>query len=131
MNMMKKWLRRLRGVIGTGLTWAAVWTPIGTLIGLVVGSVLGAISLGAITLLYAEVFAALGFVGGTVLSTAGATVLRPGVRSSWAVAVIAAMAQLATCILVPLSGYLLYLLFRPQVMRACISRAFGEPTNMP
>jgi hypothetical protein len=28
---MKKWLRRIRGAIGMGLTWAAVWGGVGTI----------------------------------------------------------------------------------------------------
>ena len=38
---MKNWLRRVRGAIGMGLTWAAGWSPIGAVIGLV-NSYLGA-----------------------------------------------------------------------------------------
>ena len=30
---MKKWLRRIRGAVGTGLTWAAGWAVAGVLIG--------------------------------------------------------------------------------------------------
>lgn len=30
---MKKWLRRIRGAVGMGLTWAAVWAVAGVLIG--------------------------------------------------------------------------------------------------
>ncbi len=29
---MKKWLKRIRGVLGTGLTWAAAWSVVGTII---------------------------------------------------------------------------------------------------
>ena len=31
---MKKWLRRIRGAVGMGLTWAAGWALVGVLIGL-------------------------------------------------------------------------------------------------
>jgi hypothetical protein len=30
---MKKWLRRIRGAVGMGLTWALVWAPVAVLIG--------------------------------------------------------------------------------------------------
>ena len=33
---MKKWLRRLRGALLMGLTWAVVWAPVGVLIGMIV-----------------------------------------------------------------------------------------------
>ena len=37
---MKNWLRRIRGAIGVGLTWAAVWTGVGVTVGVVM-AVLG------------------------------------------------------------------------------------------
>ena len=37
---MRKWLRRIRGVVSMGLTWAAVWGGAGAIIG-VVAVVLG------------------------------------------------------------------------------------------
>lgn len=33
---VKKWLRRIRGAVLMGLTWAVVWAPIGPLIGFIV-----------------------------------------------------------------------------------------------
>jgi MFS family permease len=33
---MKKWLRRIRGAVLMGLTWAVVWAPVGLLIGMIV-----------------------------------------------------------------------------------------------
>jgi hypothetical protein len=33
---MKKWLRRIRGAVLMGLTWAVVWAPIAVLIGMIV-----------------------------------------------------------------------------------------------
>ena len=33
---MSKWLRRIRGALLMGITWAAVWAPVGVLIGLIV-----------------------------------------------------------------------------------------------
>ena len=58
---MKKWMRRIRGAVGMGLTWAAAWFGVGALIGLVglgVGVVAVAIS-----------WAQIGFVGGIIFST--------------------------------------------------------------
>lgn len=67
---MRKWLRRIRGAIGVGLTWAAGWAPIGALVGVVLHTVLpGApIGLGAVVALNATTFAVLGFVGGAIFS---------------------------------------------------------------
>jgi len=33
---MKKWLRRIRGAVVMGLTWAVVWVPVGLLISMIV-----------------------------------------------------------------------------------------------
>ncbi|MDP3775716.1 MAG: hypothetical protein Q8Q85_15765 [Gemmatimonadales bacterium] len=33
---MKKWLRRIRGAVLMGLTWAVVWVPVGLLISMIV-----------------------------------------------------------------------------------------------
>lgn len=33
---MKNWLRRVRGAVLMGLTWAVVWAPVGVLIGMIV-----------------------------------------------------------------------------------------------
>ncbi len=57
---MKKWMRRIRGAVGMGLTWAAAWFGVGALIGLVGG--VGAVAL-AISL------AQIGFIGGVIFST--------------------------------------------------------------
>ena len=57
---MKKQLKRIRGMVGMGLIWAAGWSPIGAVIGLVGGG--GAVAL-------AISWAQIGFMGG-VLSTA-------------------------------------------------------------
>jgi len=38
---MKKWLRRIRGAIGMGLTWAAVWGFLSVLIGTITESLSG------------------------------------------------------------------------------------------
>jgi len=113
-------IRRVRLLLGACAVLWAIWT----------GLVLGGGLVPADATVDELQRARFGFIGGTLLSTAGATFLRPGNQGSWGVAVIAAMAQLATCVLGVLSFYMLYLLFRPQVMRACIGRAFGHPTDM-
>ncbi len=66
---MKNWIRRIRGAIGMGLTWAAGWTPIGALTGLALW-VIGLDPPGMIrfVLASATLFGALGFVGGCIFS---------------------------------------------------------------
>jgi hypothetical protein len=68
---MRKWIQRIRGAIGMGLTWAAGWTPIGAAVGAVLHYILPGIpiGLGSVVILNATTFAALGFVGGTLFST--------------------------------------------------------------
>jgi hypothetical protein len=66
---MKTWLRRTKGAIGMGLTWAVGWMPIGALVAMglfVVG--LDPPGLPGFVWRYATLFGALGFVGGTVFS---------------------------------------------------------------
>ena len=70
---MKKWLKRIRGAVGLGLTWAVGWSAIGAVFGLVyffrvigLGSEL---SLGVFMASYVRMFATLGFLGGAVFST--------------------------------------------------------------
>ena len=65
---MKNWLRRIRGAIGTGLTWAAGWSPIGAITGLVMGTVFGG-PIGVAVGRYVVLFAVLGFIGGACFST--------------------------------------------------------------
>jgi len=65
---MRKWLRRIRGAIGMGLTWATGWAPVGAVTGWITGLVLG-FPLGGIAVNYAVMFGVLGFVGGTIFST--------------------------------------------------------------
>jgi hypothetical protein len=64
---MRKWLRRIRGAIGMGLTWAAGWAPIGAVVGVALHEVLPAspIGLASVVVLNATTFAALGLIGGT------------------------------------------------------------------
>jgi hypothetical protein len=68
---MRGWLRRLRGAIGIGLTWAAGWAPIGAVLGAVLHFLLpGApLGLGSVMALNATTFAVLGFAGGATFAT--------------------------------------------------------------
>ena len=68
---MRGWLRRIRGAIGIGLTWAAGWAPIGAVVGAVLHFLLpGApLTLGSVIALNATTFAALGFAGGATFAT--------------------------------------------------------------
>lgn len=81
---MTKWLQRIRGAIGMGLTWAAGWVPVAAVTGLITGVVIGLFPLGRIAANYALMFGVLGFVGGTIFSTvlsiAGAVAGSPSCR---------------------------------------------------
>jgi len=60
---MKKWLRRIRGVIGTALTWAVAWSNAGAIISLLgAGSVFGLV-------FDLAIFGAVGLIGGAIFST--------------------------------------------------------------
>ncbi|MGD2067716.1 MAG: hypothetical protein PVI57_03455 [Gemmatimonadota bacterium] len=63
---MGEWIRRIRGTIGMGLTWAAAWMPIGALLALVLW-VMGFDPVGFVGMLI-TIFGALGFVGGSIFS---------------------------------------------------------------
>ena len=70
---MKKWLKRIRGVLGTGLTWAAAWGVVGTMLRIVAGAIAGS-PFGGVTPIASVVvmlvtFGAMGFVGGVAFST--------------------------------------------------------------
>ena len=58
---MNKWLRRIRGAIGIGLTWAAAWFAAGIALLLVVG-------VGAADVPFPLLFGALGFLAGTIFA---------------------------------------------------------------
>lgn len=58
---MRKWLRRVRGAIGMGLTWAAAWFGAGLILLLIVG-------VGAADVPFPLFFALLGFLGGVTFS---------------------------------------------------------------
>jgi len=58
---MKKWLRRIRGAIGIGLTWAVAWFGAGLILLLVVG-------VGAADVPFPLFFGLLGFLAGATFS---------------------------------------------------------------
>jgi hypothetical protein len=59
---MGKWLRRIRGAVGMGLTWALVWAPVAVLIGLFVDPD------GSMDEMWPAIGAYPGFLGGVVFS---------------------------------------------------------------
>ncbi len=71
---MKKWLKRIRGVFRTGLTWAAVWSVGGTIIRIVTLVIIGDTLRGpdyrlvSALITLPVVFGVMGFVGGVVFS---------------------------------------------------------------
>ena len=63
---MKKWLKRIRGAIGMGLSWAAAWAGVGAIVALVGLVFAGA---GPVAMATAVVgFAVAGFIGGAAFS---------------------------------------------------------------
>ena len=60
-------MRRIRGAIGTGLTWAAGWLGVGAILGVPISILLGLPVLSGMTVL-AVGWAKLGFVGGVLFS---------------------------------------------------------------
>ncbi len=59
---MRKWMRRIRGAVGLGLTWAAAWFGGGAIVGLLFGG-------GFATIIpVSVVFAVMGFIGGAAFS---------------------------------------------------------------
>ena len=60
---MKKWLRRVRGAVLMGLTWAAVWAPVAVLIGVTVDPD------GSMDEMWVAIGAYAGFLGGVVFAT--------------------------------------------------------------
>jgi hypothetical protein len=59
---MKKWLRRIRGAVGMGLTWAAGWAFVGVLIELLIDPN------GSLVDVWVTALAIPGFLGGAVFS---------------------------------------------------------------
>ena len=60
---MRKWLRRIRGAVLMGLTWAVVWAPVAVLIGLIVDPD------GSMDEMWVAIGALPGFLGGVVFAT--------------------------------------------------------------
>ena len=63
---MKKWLKRIRGAIGMGLTWAAAWGGVSAIIGLFSGGGFSGALFGAFVLVVG--FGVIGFVAGAGFS---------------------------------------------------------------
>lgn len=72
--MIKNLLRRIRGAIGIGVTWALGWTPVGALYGVILELLLppGVAGLGltGAALAGGTILGAMGFVGGLLFSGA-------------------------------------------------------------
>ena len=64
---MAKWVRRIRGALKMGATWAIGWIPIGAITGLLTGLFFG-FSLPGIVINYGLMFSVLGFLGGSIFS---------------------------------------------------------------
>lgn len=65
---MRDWIRRIKGTLGMGLTWAAGWMPIGAIFGLALW-VVGLDPLGPGQIWWgAKLFGVLGFFGGSIFS---------------------------------------------------------------
>ena len=60
---MKKWLKRIRGAVGMGLTWAVAWSPVG----LIFAAVLGSLEVLAYVV-FGGMFAVAGLIGGGAFS---------------------------------------------------------------
>jgi len=73
---MKKWLQRIRGALGVGLTWAVMWSAVGAFLGLLDGVVMrgGSIQVGVVFDAI-KILSVLGLIGGgtfsVILATAG------------------------------------------------------------
>ena len=67
---MKKWLRRIRGAVGMGLTWAAAWFGFGAVMAVLpwVHPVGGLLSVLELVVGFGAQYAAMGFVGGAAFS---------------------------------------------------------------
>jgi len=65
---MKRWLRRLRGALGTGLSWAVGWFGVGAIVGVPLAISAGVpVLAGAVSIAFG--WARLGFVGGVFFSS--------------------------------------------------------------
>lgn len=59
---MKKWLRRVRGAVGLGITWALFWAPVAVLIGFIIDPD------GSLDEMWPAIGAYPGFLGGVLFS---------------------------------------------------------------
>ena len=66
---MTSWLKRIRGAVGMGLTWAVLWSAIGALVAVLPGTMPAGFPIVLEWIVgFAAQFAALGFVGGAAFS---------------------------------------------------------------
>lgn len=68
---MKKWLKRIRGALGTGFTWAAAWSVVGTTMWWAVSLLfLGGPAVGPVvaTMTFLATFGVVGFIAGGIFS---------------------------------------------------------------
>lgn len=65
---MKQWLRRIRGAVGMGLTWAAGWALVGVLIEMIMNFLPG-LPMGSLVDIWLPALAIPGFLGGAVFFT--------------------------------------------------------------
>lgn len=68
---MNNWLKRIRGAVGMGLTWAASWSVVGAVVAVLPWMTPPGSPMGVTWVVgFAAQFAALGFVGGAAFSVA-------------------------------------------------------------
>ena len=65
---MTSWLKRIRGAVGMGLSWAVPWSAIGTLVAVIPGTLPTGLPILDFVVGFAAQYAALGFVGGAAFS---------------------------------------------------------------
>ena len=70
---MTRWLKRLRGAVGMGLTWAAAWSVVGAVAGLVSTAKVAGLGFGAGVMAFGVLFSvvlfgSIGLIGGVAFS---------------------------------------------------------------
>lgn len=65
---MTNWLKRIRGAVGMGLTWAVLWSAIGAWLAVLPGTMPAGFSILEFIVGFAAQYGALGFVGGATFS---------------------------------------------------------------
>lgn len=73
---MRRWIRLVRGAVGTGLTWAVAWTGVGAVVGVAKWFFAGSTALLPVFINSVGAFAAAGFVFGLTFSAVLAAVER-------------------------------------------------------